>query len=256
MGAKSQVIDIGVARTAKRKASKEAKKLARAAAKQGAKARKRAAKAAAKAAAAGREARAGRKTSTSRDAKAHPAGTHRSMNGDGSKAAPRPKAGGVDAYPAQELRHDLLLACVSRAIDDREIALQKQSRVFFQISGAGHEALLLALARELRPGYDWFFPYYRDLALMLGLGMSPEQVLLKAAGRGPGGGLPQGVGGAGDPASGGRQMPAHWGYKPFNVVTQSSPTGSQCIPAVGCAEAGRYIVRRPHPAPPAHGDGA
>jgi 2-oxoisovalerate dehydrogenase E1 component len=241
MGAKSQVIDIGVARTAKRKASKDAKKQARAAAKQEAKARKRAAKAAAKAAAAGREARTGRKTSTGGE-KAHPAGTHRFVNGDDAKAAPRPKSGGVDAYPAQELRHDLLLACVSRAIDDREIALQKQSRVFFQISGAGHEALLLALARELRPGYDWFFPYYRDLALMLGLGMSPEQVLLQA------------VGAADDPASGGRQMPAHWGYKPFNVVTQSSPTGSQCIPAVGCAEAGRYIVRRPQLGLTAHGD--
>jgi 2-oxoisovalerate dehydrogenase E1 component len=128
------------------------------------------------------------------------------------------------------------------AIDDREIALQKQSRVFFQISGAGHEALLLALAHELRPGYDWFFPYYRDLALMLGLGMTAEQVLLQA------------VGSADDPASGGRQMPAHWGYRPFNVVTQSSPTGSQCIPAVGCAEAGRYIVRRPQLGLTAHGD--
>jgi 2-oxoisovalerate dehydrogenase E1 component len=242
MGAKSQVIDIGVARTAKRKATKDAKKLARAAAKQEAKARKRAAKAAAKAAAAGKEARTGTKTSTSGDANAHPAGTHRFVTEDGSKSGPRPKSGGVDAYPAQELRHDLLLACVSRAIDDREIALQKQSRVFFQISGAGHEALLLALARELRPGYDWFFPYYRDLALMLGLGITPEQVLLQA------------VGAADDPASGGRQMPAHWGYKPFNVVTQSSPTGSQCIPAVGCAEAGRYIVRRPQLGLTAHGD--
>ena len=145
-------------------------------------------------------------------------------------------------YPEDELRRDFLLACISRSIDDREIALQKQSRVFFQISGAGHEALYLAIARSLRPGYDWFFPYYRDCALMLGLGMTPTQILLQA------------VGSADDPASGGRQMPSHWGYKPFNVVTQSSPTGSQCIPAVGCAEAGRYIVRRPAVDLPAHGD--
>jgi len=146
------------------------------------------------------------------------------------------------SYPADELRHDLLLACISRAIDDREIALQKQSRVFFQISGAGHEALYLALAHELRAGYDWFFPYYRDASLMLGLGMNATQLLLQA------------VGSADDPASGGRQMPAHWGYRPFNVVTQSSPTGSQCIPAVGCAEAGRYIVRHPELGLPAYGD--
>jgi 2-oxoisovalerate dehydrogenase E1 component len=146
------------------------------------------------------------------------------------------------AYPVDELRRDFLLACVARAIDDREIALQKQSRVFFQISGAGHEALYLALARQLRPGYDWFFPYYRDSALMLGLGISATQILLQA------------VGSAEDPASGGRQMPAHWGYRPFNVVTQSSATGSQCIPAVGCAEAGRYIVRRSHLDLPAQGD--
>ncbi len=148
----------------------------------------------------------------------------------------------TQGFDTDELRQDLLLARVSRAIDDREIALQKQSRVFFQISGAGHEALLLGLAHELRPGYDWFFPYYRDLALMLGLGISPEQVLLQA------------VGSADDPASGGRQMPAHWGDRGRNVVTQSSPTGSQCIPAVGCAEAGRYIVRRPQLGLPAHGD--
>ncbi|HKE72966.1 MAG TPA: thiamine pyrophosphate-dependent enzyme [Acidimicrobiales bacterium] len=145
-------------------------------------------------------------------------------------------------YAPDDLRHDLLLAHISRAIDDREIALQKQSRVFFQISGAGHEALLLGLAHELRPGYDWFFPYYRDLSLMLGLGVPAEQILLQA------------VGSAADPASGGRQMPAHWGDPERNVVTQSSPTGSQCIPAVGCAEAGRYIVRRPQLGLPAHGD--
>ncbi len=136
-------------------------------------------------------------------------------------------------YPKDELLEDYRLACVSRALDDREITLQKQSRVFFQISGAGHEALLLGLARSLRSGQDWFFPYYRDRALMLGLGVSPYEILLEA------------VGSADDPASGGRQMPCHWGSRRHHVATQSSPTGSQCLPAVGCAEATRYASRRP-----------
>jgi 2-oxoisovalerate dehydrogenase E1 component len=137
---------------------------------------------------------------------------------------------------------DFRLACISRAIDDREITLRQQSRAFFQISGAGHEALLLALARELRAGYDWFFPYYRDRALVLGLGVTPLEILLQA------------VGSADDPASGGRQMPCHWGDATRHVVTQSSATGSQCLPAVGCAEAARYIVRRDLPGCVAHGD--
>ena len=141
-------------------------------------------------------------------------------------------------FPPAELVEDFRLACVSRAIDDGEIRMQKQSRVFFQISGAGHEALGLAVARSLRPGYDWFFPYYRDQALCLGLGVTPTDVLLQA------------VGSADDPSSGGRQMPSHWGSAERNIVTQSSPTGSQCNPAVGCAEAGRYS-----PAPGASGDG-
>src|SRR5216684_7399254 len=89
-------------------------------------------------------------------------------------------AGKHRGVPVIELVEDLRLAMVSRFLDDREIALQKQSRVFFQISGAGHEALLLGLARYLKPGYDWFFPYYRDGALMLGLGITPKDMLLQA----------------------------------------------------------------------------
>src|SRR5947209_16510129 len=142
-----------------------------------------------------------------------------------------------------EALDDLRLAYVSRYCDDREITLRQQNRAFFQISGAGHEALLLGLARSLRPGYDWFFPYYRDRALMLGLGVSPLQMLLES------------VGSADDPASGGRQMPCHWGDPTRNIVTQSSCTGSQCLPAVGCAEAARYISRRPNlPGCTAEGD--
>jgi 2-oxoisovalerate dehydrogenase E1 component len=153
------------------------------------------------------------------------------------------EGGSLFGYPHEELVEDFRLACVSRALDDREMALQKQSKVFFQISGAGHEALLLGLARSLRPGYDWFFPYYRDMALMLGLGVSPTEILKGA------------VGAADDPASGGRQMPSHWGYRDKHVVSQSSATGSQVLSAVGCAEAARYISRRPHlPGCTAEGD--
>jgi 2-oxoisovalerate dehydrogenase E1 component len=136
-------------------------------------------------------------------------------------------------FPVDEVIDDFRTACISRAIDDREMNLQKQSRVFFQISGAGHEALLLALARHLEPGYDWFFPYYRDQALALGLGVTARDILLQA------------VGSAEDPSSGGRQMPSHWGNRDLHIVSQTSATGTQCLPAVGCAEAARYISRRP-----------
>lgn len=126
---------------------------------------------------------------------------------------------------------DFRTACISRALDHRQIAMQKQNRVFFQVSGAGNEVLGVSLARSLEPGRDWFFPYYREQALVLGLGATPHDLLLQA------------VGSADDPASAGRQMPAHWGDPDRHIVTASSPTGSQCLPAVGCAEASRYLGR-------------
>jgi 2-oxoisovalerate dehydrogenase E1 component len=127
---------------------------------------------------------------------------------------------------ADDLRQAYRWMLLSRRLDDKEIQLKNQSHIFFQISGAGHEAILVASGMILRGGYDWFCPYYRDRALCLALGVTPLDMMLQA------------VGAKDDPASHGRQMPSHWSSRPLHIISQGSPTGTQCLQAVGVAEAG------------------
>ena len=143
-------------------------------------------------------------------------------------------------------RDDLVKAyrwmTLSRRLDDKEIQLKNQSRIFFQISGAGHEGVLVAAGMSLRPGYDWFFPYYRDRALMLMLGFSPYEMLLGA------------VGSSDDPSSGGRMMPSHWSKPSLHIMNRSSATGMQCLQGAGCAEASKRLPLLGVGSPPVEDD--
>lgn len=137
--------------------------------------------------------------------------------------------GAVAGLDREQLIRAFRLMYMSRRIDDREILLKRQNKIYFQVSAAGHEAIQIAAGMALRAGYDWFYPYYRDRSLALTLGVTAEDMLLQA------------VGAASDRASGGRQMPSHWSSPELHIVTGSSPTGTQFVQAAGCAHAGSYV---------------
>ena len=163
-------------------------------------------------------------------------------NGAATRASgAKARAGNRQGLSRDNLREAYRIMLLSRKLDDKELQLRNQSLSYFQISGAGHEAVLVAAGRQLRAGYDWFFPYYRDRALCLTLGVTALDMLLAA------------VGSKDDPANGARQMPSHWSSRQLNIPSQSSCVATQCLHAVGTAEAGLLYERR-HRDPESRGE--
>jgi 2-oxoisovalerate dehydrogenase E1 component len=144
---------------------------------------------------------------------------------------PTEAVGNLAGLNRARLLHAYRSMFLSRRLDDKQILLHRQGRTFFQMSASGHEAFQVAAALVLKPGYDWFFPYYRDQALALALGCTPYDILLEA------------MGSPAAPFSGGRQMPGHWGSNKLHMVSRSSAVGTQFLQAVGAAEAGVYYHR-------------
>lgn len=142
-----------------------------------------------------------------------------------TKTETKHQAFGLTDEQALEMYWSMLLA---RRLDERMWILHRQHEVAFHISGIGHEAAQVGAAFALKKGYDWVHPYYRDHALVLALGMTPRDLMLALFGK------------AGEPSSGARQMPSHFGYRPLKIVSGSSPVATQIPQASGIGFAIRY----------------